>query len=167
MKKFIFISIVIFGVACAVIAQDSEYTVTVGTNSTIIATPRKNIVPTKGWLPTNAVTQGEILFCNSNGQKYLVLVAGDTSTNAPTFVDGQSDTNGTATLIHCQENIRRTKFLATLESDANVWIKTGLSSSTNSGGEFLCSKGQQYSSTSGEAISAIASSNVKLVIIDQ
>jgi hypothetical protein len=166
MKKIISILFLTLSAACAVFAQDSEYVITVGTNSTVIAPARKNIVYTNAWMPTNNVPQGQILYCTTNGLKYMVLVAGTTSNTAPTVSNGQTQVNGSATLIHCQEGVRRTKFLATLESDASVWIKTGTSATTNSGGEFMYLKGQQYKSESGEAISAIASADVKLVIID-
>ena len=167
MKKTVLLSL-LMAICLPVMAQDSEYAVTVpATNSTVILPPRKaQITADAGWVATNAVTQGQILFGVTANEYYMVLAAGTTGTNAPTGTAGQTEANGSATLIHCNRTDGREKALVTQAADAEVWYQTG-TSADNTGGEYTFAKGQQYSTSEDGAVSVYSTEGVVLHIIDK
>ncbi len=168
MKKLTLSIIIAVLAAGAAIAGDSEYSITVGTESTVILPPRvDNNYRTGLWTTNTAVVNGEILRVLSTKQDYLVLVAGTTdATDYPTGVTGQVETNGTAIVIHCSYRAPRTAAHVTQESIADIWYHTGMTATTN-GGEFAFTKGQQYRTDEDGPVSAIASDDVKLSIKDK
>lgn len=162
MRKFLFAATLLG--AFLLWAEDSQYAVTVGTNSMVIAAPAYQPADYAPWTASTAVTNGMVLRETSTKNYYMVLTAGTTGTNAPTTKARGKITDGTAELLYINRRGRK-KVFVTQESDASVWYHTGKIATTN-GGEYAFSRGQQFSTDSSDFISAIADGDVKLNIRD-
>jgi len=170
MKKTTALFLVLMLAIIAVFAQDIEYSISVAANTpTTISPPRKGFTIDAAWTTNTAVTNGTFLYCTSNSLTYMVLETGTTdaaSTNYPTATSGQTETNGSAVLVHCYDFPRK-KLVVTQEGNAGIWYQTGMSANTNGGGEFAYVKGTQYVSDSDEATTVVTDGAVKLNIRDK
>jgi hypothetical protein len=161
MNRIIAAIVLLSGVCLAA----DEYAITVpATNSTVII-PRAGQPKTyTTWTASTAYTNGQYVQAPGSQRYYMCLVAGTTSTTAPTAVFG-TFTNGTATFIAVPKGGRQ-KVLVTQEASAQIWYHTGATATTN-GGEYAYVKGQQYSTESADSISVYTDSDVKLNIVEK
>src|SRR6056297_3630774 len=97
-KTLIVIATLVAGFALA----DAPYSVTVSTNSVVLA-PSKPLVDTSAWASNTVYAQGAVV--TSGGYYYFATVGGTSSNTAPTNTTGQA-TDGTVTWHETNKNRR-------------------------------------------------------------
>ena len=104
MKKLVTVCVVSLVVAVSVYAGGN--TTSVSTNSVkILANAKANA--SASWASTNAYTQGQLV--NSSGQVWMALIAGTSSTTAPSGIDDFVD--GTVTWRKSFSQLRKGMFI--------------------------------------------------------
>ena len=148
--------------------RNAQYQITVPADTSIVILPPRNNQESNVdgiWVASTAVTNGQILRVSGTQRDYMVLVAGNTGTAAPTGVAGKPEANGTATLIHCLSKAPRITGNITQETDAEIYYHTGPVAAA-AGGEYTYAQGQQYRTCDQEAVSVWSKSEVVLNVKD-